>query len=129
MASHCSTSNHNRAFRPPLEGDMSDESSLPCTLSSTNPMNEITTDIEPVLPCQGAQKSRVSLPMVDRLEWMLFYPVRCNLENLEAISKKEITDMAATAKIMRRELIKIGSHVVALSSDIECTEDDHASFW
>ncbi len=38
------------------------------------------------------------------------------------------TDQDAAEKIMRDELIRIGDHVVALTSDQENTEDDEASF-
>ena len=120
---------HRRGLKTSLESHGSDANLLSDTSSSSYPTNGIITAMDPVFTSQRATKSDGSLPILDRLLCKLFDPIRSNLENLRGVSKEEVTDMLAAAKTMRKELIKIGSYVTALSSDPECTEDDNASLW
>ena len=67
--------------------------------------------------------------VVNRLLWKLFGPVKPSLLAVKGATKEGVRDKHTRAKILREELVKIGSHVEDLVSDPETTEGDEASFW
>ena len=73
--------------------------------------------------------SNDNAPTVNRLLWKLFGPVKPSLLAVKGATKEGVRDKHTRAKILREELVKIGSHVEDLVSDPETTETDEASFW
>ena len=67
--------------------------------------------------------------VVNRLLWKLFGPVKPSLLAVKGATKEGVRDKHTRAKILREELVKIGSPVEELVSDPETPEGDEASFW
>ncbi len=76
-----------------------------------------------------SRQSNDSAPKVNRLLWKLFGPVKPSLLLVKGATKEGVRDKHTRARILREELVKIGSHVADLVSDPETNEDDEASFW
>ena len=76
-----------------------------------------------------SRQSNDNAPKVNRLLWKLFGPVKPSLLQVKHATKEGVRDKHARAKILREELVKIGSHVADLISDPDSNEDDEASFW